>query len=513
MIDFNHKYDNYPYSQVTSIDESLSDLLKADISITLLEEEFMGFSAPKEDLVKTSEPVFYPLYSLHTGRSDAVQTPCGTLPIVMYWGYRVRPTHFNRQCGTLGIYDLVYDLTGIDLSLTTKEDLHKNMTDQALSALSFTSENKETKGIESEDKSVMADNEMRPLSEIDRLEERHHEEMIYLQEEYERRIQDLLDSMDAMQIENDRLSQMAAHPKKPGSASLQVVSPHHRPISGSSHLSAHQQRPTSVMSQRSVVSKQSSHTTEKKQDHPNQANMEEVSNIPFSLTNNLPSMKKVLPPSAVKPNKNFRIGRPLPKWGQNLPQDFFQRLRLWEEESKQHKEELNAKTLKDIKENLEKKLAGQHKLSKNEEQIYDALKDVSLPALFMPYKRGNIYNPRAYQYFHPTGTSDIRLTQPPSVFQLPPLPNNKLPIVNLFELSKNFHNQGPAWLVERYIQQQQPGTEEGSQTVPSASVIPQVTSTPGHTSFLETMNSASSQRVLQIDNNWSHDEQMDPVKG
>ena len=53
---------------------------------------------------------------------------------------------------------------------------------------------------------------------------------------------------------------------------------------------------------------------------------------------------------------------------------FFERLQLFEEESKARKQELNERTLREIKESLEKKLAGQHKLSKREEQMYDALK-------------------------------------------------------------------------------------------------------------------------------------------
>ena len=32
----------------------------------------------------------------------------------------------------------------------------------------------------------------------------------------------------------------------------------------------------------------------------------------------------------------------------------------------------------------------------------------------------------------------------------------KISVVNLFELSKNFHNRGPDWLLDRYIQQQHP---------------------------------------------------------
>ena len=50
-------------------------------------------------------------------------------------------------------------------------------------------------------------------------------------------------------------------------------------------------------------------------------------------------------------------------------------------------------------------------------------------------------------------------------------------MVNLFELSKNFHNRGPEWLVERYIQQQHP----------LSSVYPQ---TPAPTTSLQQRASA-----------------------
>lgn len=53
---------------------------------------------------------------------------------------------------------------------------------------------------------------------------------------------------------------------------------------------------------------------------------------------------------------------------------FFERLRLFQEESKIHKQELSERTLKELKDSLEKKLDGQHKLSKQEELVYDALK-------------------------------------------------------------------------------------------------------------------------------------------
>ena len=36
------------------------------------------------------------------------------------------------------------------------------------------------------------------------------------------------------------------------------------------------------------------------------------------------------------------------------------------------------------------------------------ISDVSLPALFMPTKMNAVFNPRAHQYFHPTGKLSIR---------------------------------------------------------------------------------------------------------
>ncbi|CAL1543054.1 unnamed protein product [Lymnaea stagnalis] len=476
--------------------ESLSD--SVDIPILMDESgERMASSTPREDLVKTSEAIPVPLYSLHSGKSDAIQTPSGTLPLIIYWGKRARPLHFNRQCGTLGVNDLVFELTGLDLDITTKEDLHKDMVDKALSAAAFTPEVEEHEIIDADDQSVEAEQETVPRSEFDKMVERHQEEMVYMQDEYEKHIQELLNNLQAVQSENAQLSQLTVQNQRPVSTASQ------RPLSTAS------QRPMSTSSRRGLSSNVTP-VTERLMEAP----LSDVDHKPVTpqsarnvirdktvsdlgdgrrafVSESMPEVKRPLPPKNMKPYKNFRIGRPLPKWGESLPQDFFERLKLWEDESKQHKDELNEKTLKDIKDSLEKKLAGQHKLSKDEEKIYDALKDVSLPALFMPYKRGNVYNPRAHQYFHPTGATEVRLTQPPSVFQLPPLPNSKFPVVNLFELSKNFHNQGPAWLVERYIQQQQPLNDNGCHTSRHTSLIPEAT-TVDQAPFTETMDSSSS---------------------
>ncbi|PVD29205.1 hypothetical protein C0Q70_11802 [Pomacea canaliculata] len=388
----------------------------------------------QEDQARDINILPFPLYPLHAGRSDALHKPCGTVPLMLFWGKRERPRMYTRQTGTLGLNDLVFELTGIDLSTTTKEDLHKEAMDRSTSAVIFTPDVQE---------------ETVTKLEYDQLVYRHQEELQYIQEEYERRLQELMQSLEAMQEENLALSQQQQQQQ-------QIL----RPLSTSSH--------NSRISRGSASSPGPVHfipMPPKKTMTPRSSSAEKTMSrltTPVEVKSMLESggtKSRSEPPRTAKSQRKVKVGHALPKWGESLPQDFFERLRLFQEESKIHKQELSERTLKELKDSLEKKLAGQHKLSKQEELVYDALKDVSLPALFMPLKTGNIFNPRAHQYFHPTGTTDVRLTQPPSVFQLPPLPSNnrqKLPVVNLFELSKNFHRQGAQWLVERYIQQQQP---------------------------------------------------------
>lgn len=76
---------------------------------------------------------------------------------------------------------------------------------------------------------------------------------------------------------------------------------------------------------------------------------------------------------------------------------------------------------------IEQQMAVQHRLDTNNYND-KPLEDFCLPAVFMPFKSvNNVFNPRARQYFHASGT-DIRITQPPSIFQLPALPSR--PTVN-----------------------------------------------------------------------------------
>ncbi|KAL5477750.1 hypothetical protein EMCRGX_G024588 [Ephydatia muelleri] len=137
-----------------------------------------------------------------------------------------------------------------------------------------------------------------------------------------------------------------------------------------------------------------------------------------------------------KPQLNQR----LPEWGSSLPDNFFERLQLFAEESVQKHGELTERIRRKVREVCEKQLATQHRLAPPLPLSADsAMEDVSLPALFMPTPRNLIFNPRAHQYFHPSGSTDVRVTQPPSVFKLPSLPADRgIPTLNLFHLSQQY---------------------------------------------------------------------------
>ena len=53
----------------------------------------------KNEQLEGIEPVGFPLYSLHVGRSAGAQKPAGSLPLVFYWAKRLKPRVFNRITG------------------------------------------------------------------------------------------------------------------------------------------------------------------------------------------------------------------------------------------------------------------------------------------------------------------------------------------------------------------------------------------------------------------------------
>ncbi|XP_060085801.1 protein piccolo-like [Ylistrum balloti] len=466
------------------------DSLSDDVEISLPGEDVKKQPEPvSNELVKDIEAVPFPLLSVNPAKGDSMHASCGTLPLVMYIGKRLKPQEFNRQCGTMTLNSLVFDMTGIDLDTWRKEDLNKEMRDQASSALHLTPEppkeptppppppkeptppppkeptppppKEPTPPPPPKEPTPEPKEEMVTKREFDEMMDKHNNDLRYIQEEYEKRLQQLTDSLQLME---ETRFQMQEQLKQQQQQQQQQIQYHQQQLLQQQHAPRPQQRPLSQESRRSA----SSATRREAQPQPpplvplNTASptMETMPVPPRSSPmrpETAPDARKSVPMPSVRRTKPARPSRPTPQhWGPGIPEDFLDRLAWFEEESNKHKEEMVNKISKQIQEDIERKLAGQHKLSKKEEEMYDALKDVSLPALFMPYKRGTVFNPRAHQYFHPNGSSDLRLTQPPSMIQLPPLPNkSKMSVLNLFELSRNF-NRGQAWLMEKYIQQQEP---------------------------------------------------------
>lgn len=135
-----------------------------------------------------------------------------------------------------------------------------------------------------------------------------------------------------------------------------------------------------------------------------------------------------------------------------LPRDFYERMEYFTQTSLSKQQDLVMKIRDEVKSHTESAMATQHRLSRRatsadsvDSGINEATQDLSLPAIFMPNKTGLVYSPKANRYFHPPGSKEPRLSQAPSVFQLPH--PKKAPVLNLFDLSqKNVVQNGPGWL-------------------------------------------------------------------
>ncbi|XP_065893552.1 uncharacterized protein [Dysidea avara] len=139
----------------------------------------------------------------------------------------------------------------------------------------------------------------------------------------------------------------------------------------------------------------------------------------------------------------------LPDWGSTVPDDFFDRMELFAQESYQRHEALARRIRREVSNACERQMASQHKLAQSVRTNFNnIMEDVSLPAILMPTKLGHVYSPRAHCYFHPTGTSEPRVTQAPAMFKLPVLKHkDKLTTMNLFDINELFcHSADPNWL-------------------------------------------------------------------
>ncbi|XP_056014188.1 uncharacterized protein LOC125673462 isoform X4 [Ostrea edulis] len=468
-----------------------------------------GAPVEKHEILKKLEPLHFPIFALNPKKTDNVHEPCGNVPIIFYLAKQARPKVWNRNNGTVPFNDFILDIAGIDLQTWRKEDFFKETESRAASAMEWQPE-VQVKVVEKEViKEVIVEAEPKIVevpktppppepeppkedtngvevvskAEYDKLIDKHSEELQLVQVEYEKRLQELLENLQQMQQTQLEQKELLLQQQQQQQNRPPLV--HQRPVSSSSKRSSasggrtsavppktpSQLQPSTMVSPSLGVSQDMLPKTPGTYDTLTPIGFE-------SRTENQSVDQSVNEPPSF-PRKNFRIGRPLPSWGTGVPEDFMSRLAWFEESSKKHQQENQEKTMKTIQEELEKKLAGQNKLSRKEEGLYDAMRDVSLPALFMPTKTNNatIYNPRAHQYFHPTGSSDLRLSQPPSVFQLPPLPQkSRMSVVNLFELSRNFNRKEQAWLMDKYIQQQEP-LQNVHGTVPQTPA-PTLTQTP-----------------------------------
>ena len=135
-----------------------------------------------------------------------------------------------------------------------------------------------------------------------------------------------------------------------------------------------------------------------------------------------------------------------------LPQDFFERMEYFTRSSLERQKNLVMRVRDEVRCHTESTMETQHRLSKRitsadsaDSGINEATQDLSLPAIFMPNKTGLIFSPKAWKYFHPPGCKEPRLSQAPSVFQLPH--TRRTPTLNLFDLNqKNVIQNGPGWL-------------------------------------------------------------------
>lgn len=119
--------------------------------------------------------------------------------------------------------------------------------------------------------------------------------------------------------------------------------------------------------------------------------------------------------------------------GQHLFKDFNERMETFKEESLKHREQLRDKVKDEVGREMERTLASSNKLDTSTTRNGKISEEVCLPALYMPTKTRNLYTPKARSYFHAFGTYKDRLTQPPSILELPRLGADNADIVGIYE--------------------------------------------------------------------------------
>ncbi|KAI0240537.1 hypothetical protein LSAT2_008767 [Lamellibrachia satsuma] len=89
------------------------------------------------DALMEIDPMNFPLYAVDTGMF-ADTGPIGQLPLMFFWGKRPIPRAYHRTTESTSVRDIVLDMTGFDLNLVTKEDLHKEKVERYVSPMTIT---------------------------------------------------------------------------------------------------------------------------------------------------------------------------------------------------------------------------------------------------------------------------------------------------------------------------------------------------------------------------------------
>ncbi|XP_078582397.1 uncharacterized protein LOC144865483 isoform X2 [Branchiostoma floridae x Branchiostoma japonicum] len=384
------------------------DLTSLELPVKSLPEEN---AEEFEANLKSKDPTMFPLYATNSSKHGIY----GNLPLKLYWTQQEHPRTFERETETLTLMELIKEVTGVDLTQHSKEEivamLDREYEDRATSAMSFEEEKED----------------MVPKAELESLMEQHNAQLMQIQDEYEKRLNELAENLEEMQ-------ERAPPPLANMEHAMVQYSPQGTPVHPRSPVSRAQTRDIT----RSPNIPQVPQTSR-------QSSAEKVPKPPAATAYD--GMYQPQPPPHTAPRaKRKTLQAPQPN--AKLPKDFLERLKFQTAESIRRQAELYDKTRRMVEEKYLRQMEGQHRMT-NPEPLDQQLEDVCLPAVFMPTKTGHIYNPRAYQYFHPNGLSGeiARLTQPPSVFQLPPLANrHRLSVMNLFDLSQNFQSKGSDWL-------------------------------------------------------------------
>ncbi|XP_077994799.1 uncharacterized protein LOC144448429 [Glandiceps talaboti] len=391
----------------------------------------------------------FPLNSLKPTKKD--RPKAGKIPLSFFYTKKLKPRTADKVTETASVYEVIKEETGIDVETMDLDDIHTFLQrgpyeDRCVSALS----------LHSTASTASKQNNMVPIEEMESLKEQHSEEIQLLQDEYERRINQLAKSLQEVQE-----AQIAALTSGDAVGVGGVVMV---PVANGDTIVRN--KPGSAEDQRCI--------------NGNHGNQSPLNGWHAQTPDKIPSPK---PPSAKRESKvsqdmkakpNRRVGYPLPKWGSDLSNDFFDRMKNYQEDKVKHHRDLIERTQSEIQQNLERQMAGQYRLAHSAGDLpigSDPAEDVCLPAVFMPTRTGQLYNPRAHHYFHPSGSlGSFRLTQPPSMFQLPPLPNkNKLSAVDLFDIRRNFQPKSSEFLVNipqtpptQYFSMSQPMTPQTS---------------------------------------------------